>query len=68
MRIAMPRRRSLRGIVEVDVHLVVSDDDLLDQGFCHAPTLLGREGAPALGEVLGSEVDFFFGELALAFD
>ena len=60
----MPRRRSRRGIVEVDINLVLADDDLFGDGFDDPALLFVRELGPALVEVSCSEDDFFFGKLA----
>jgi hypothetical protein len=38
----MPRWRSRRGIVEVDINLVLADDDLLGDGFDDAAFLFVR--------------------------
>jgi hypothetical protein len=59
----MPRRRSLRGIVEVDFNLIITNDDFLGDGLDNAALLVGREPGPALIEVLGPQKDFFFGKL-----
>lgn len=60
----MPRRRSLRGIVEVDFNLIFTDDDLLGNGLDDASLLFVREAGPALIKVFSPEEDFFFGKLA----
>ena len=60
----MPRRRSLRGIVEVDFNLVFPDDDLLGNGLDDAPLLFVREPGPTLVEVLCSQEYLFFRKLA----
>ena len=60
----MPRRRSRRGIVEVDLNLVLADDDLLGDGFDDPTLLFLRELGPALVEVFRSQDDFFFGKVA----
>jgi len=59
----MPTWRSRRGVVEVDVNFVLSDDDLLGDGFDDVPLLIRREPGPALVEVPRARDDFFFGQV-----
>jgi hypothetical protein len=56
----MPRRRSRRGIVEVDINLVLTHDDLLGNSFDDASFFFVRELGPTLVEVPCSQDDFFF--------
>jgi len=60
----MTRRRSRRGIVEVDLNLVLANDDLLGDSFDDPTLFFIRKLGPPLIEVSRSEDDFFFGKLA----
>jgi hypothetical protein len=60
----MPRRRSRRGVVEVDINLVLTDDDLLGNGFDDAALFFVWQLGPPLVEVSRSQDDFLFGKLA----
>ena len=60
----MPRRRNRRGVVEVDLHLVLADDDLLGDGLDDVALLLVRELGPALVQVPGSRDDLLLGQVA----
>ncbi len=60
----MPRRRSRRGIVEIDLNLVLADDDFFGNGFDDMALFFVRELGPPLIEVFRSEDDFFFGKMA----
>ena len=60
----MPRGSNRRGVVEVDLNLVLADDDLFSNCFDDPALFLVREFGPAFVEVSCSQDDFFFGKPA----
>jgi len=60
----MPRRWSRGGIVEVDLHLVLADDDLLGDGLDDVALFLVRELGPALVQVPRPHDDLLLRQVA----